>query len=139
MVYTGKLEDVLQDRVKFKQDGDMFGNLIMIDRIEYLYGNNTVMIYNGEIIVDDLNHYYVNSIAKKSSLLSETPRNNLAQIGGICIALAGALQYSTYLDTEKSRKASLEEFDDLLDSSINKGKLSAALFIIGGVLIAMDQ
>jgi len=27
----------------------------------------------------------------------------------------------------------------LLDSSINKGKLSAALFIIGGVLIAMDQ
>jgi len=143
MPYTGFVVEIMDNGVIFRTDDNRHKNLVTFERINYLSIKNDVIIRDGVILVPEIKEkadaakvQRIPNTWSTQSKKSFFESAELSKIGGVCIGLAGALQYSIYYDTQKIIEGDLK-YDQ--EKENNKGKLASILFIIGGVCIALDQ
>ena len=126
ILYIGKIEEIFGNRIKFTMDGEMFGNLVRVARIEYLATPDTVIIKHGKFMI------------KNTTFPMQWPQSGvLTKIGGALIVVSGLLNYSANRDAKIYSEGQTNV--NLGDKILKKGELSAWFMIIGRSLIAFDQ
>jgi len=139
IIYIGKLESVSEGLIGFKLDREVTSALLRTDKIDYLYGDGKLLIKDGTVVDEEFNAKVEVSSKYETNNDSDSININYSIVGGICIALSGAINYSIELDGEKYRDDPSKYSKEAQNTEFAKSKLSAGLLLIGGVLIALDR